>query len=261
MNTSGGSARVPRIEVIGVTGIPEVQTGDRLGPMIVEAASGQGTAIEARDVLVVTQKIVSKAEGRLVDLEDVEPSPFAVQLSAESGRDPRVVELVLRESRTVVRVDPARGILITETKHGFICANAGIDSSNVPGDEIVSLLPEEPDRSAREIRDEIAAAAGVEVAVIISDTFGRPWRDGHVDFAIGVAGMDPFHDYRGTLDAQGNVLKVTRIASADELSAAAELVAGKALGIPAAVVRGVEYRPSEGGSAELLRDQSEDLFR
>jgi coenzyme F420-0:L-glutamate ligase/coenzyme F420-1:gamma-L-glutamate ligase len=257
MGTSGSAMDVPMMEVIGITGIPEVRAGDRLGPMIVEAAAGQGTAIEAGDVVVVTQKIVSKAEGRLVSLQDVEPSAFAVQLSAESERDPRVVELVLRESRSIVRVDPARGVLIVETKHGFICANAGIDSSNVPGDEVVSLLPEDSDRSAREIRDELA----VEVGVIVSDTFGRPWREGHVDFAIGVAGLDPFHDYRGSLDAQGKVLHVTRIALADELSTAAEVVMGKALGIPVAIVKGVEYRPSEGGSSTLLRDRSEDLFR
>ena len=212
-------------------------------------------------MVVVTQKIVSKAEGRLVNLEDVSPSPFAVQLSAESGRDPRLVELVLRESRSIVRVDPARGILITETKHGFVCANAGIDSSNVLGDDIVSLLPEDPDRSAREIRAGIAAAAGADVAVIVSDTFGRPWREGHVDFAIGIDGMDPFLDYRGTEDAHGQVLHVTTIALADELSAAAEVVMGKALGIPAAIVRGVRYRPGDGGSATLLRDRSTDLFR
>ena len=260
MNASG-EATPPRIEVIGITGIPEVRAGDELGPMIAAAASDGGAPIEPGDVVVVTQKIVSKAEGRLVNLEDVSPSPFAVQLSAESGRDPRLVELVLRESRSIVRVDTARGILITETRHGLVCANAGIDSSNVPGDDIVSLLPEDPDRSAREIRADIAAAAAVDVAVIVSDTFGRPWREGHVDFAIGVDGMDPFLDYRGTDDAHGNVLHVTRIALADELSAAAEVVMGKALGIPAAIVRGVQYRTGDGGSATLLRDRSTDLFR
>ena len=260
MNASA-EATPPRIEVIGVTGIPEVRAGDDLGPMIAAAAADGGAPIESGDVVVVTQKIVSKAEGRLVNLEDVSPSPFAVQLSAESGRDPRLVELVLRESRSIVRVDPARGILITETKHGLVCANAGIDSSNVPGDDVVSLLPEDPDRSAREIRKGIAAAAGADVAVIVSDTFGRPWREGHVDFAIGIDGMDPFLDYRGTEDAHGQVLHVTTIALADELSAAAEVVMGKALGIPAAIVRGVQYRPGDGGSATLLRDRSTDLFR
>ena len=239
-----------------MAGIPEVRPGDELGPMIASAAS-----LEDGDVVVVTQKIVSKAEGRLVDLGDVTPSPFAVQLSAESGRDPRLVELVLRESRSIVRAEPARGILITETKHGFVCANAGIDSSNVPGDETVSLLPEDPDASARRIRQDIAETAGVDVAVIVSDTFGRPWREGHVDFAIGVDGMDPFIDYRGTEDAHGQLLHVTTIALADELSAAAEVVMGKALGIPAAIVRGARYRGGEGGSATLLRDRAADLFR
>ncbi len=249
------------MEVIGIAGIPEVRPGDELGPMIASAASGGGVPIESGDVVVVTQKIVSKAEGRLVDLEDVAPSPFAIQLSAESGRDPRLVELVLRESRSIVRVDTARGILIAETKHGLVCANAGIDSSNVPGDDTVSLLPEDPDGSAQEIRAAIAAAAGADVAVIVSDTFGRPWREGHVDFAIGVDGMDPFIDYRGTEDAHGSILHVTTIALADELAASAEVVMGKALGIPVAIVRGVRYRPGEGGSATLLRDRSSDLFR
>ena len=207
---------------------------------------------KAGDVVVVTQKIVSKAEGQLVNLEDVSPSPFAVQLSAESGRDPRLVELVLRESRSIVRVDPARGILITETKHGLVCANAGIDSSNVPGDGTSSACSPWT-RTARPGRSGPRSPRWREwtSAVIVSDTFGRPWREGHVDFAIGVDGMDPFVDYRGTEDAQGNVLHVTRIAVADELSAAAEVVMGKALGIPAAIVRGVSYRPGEGGSSEL----------
>jgi coenzyme F420-0:L-glutamate ligase/coenzyme F420-1:gamma-L-glutamate ligase len=261
MSTRAGAQEVPRIEVIGITGIPEVRAGDRLGPMIVRAAGDQGTGVEAGDVVVVTQKVVSKAEDRLVALSEVAPSPFALELAAQSDRDPRVVELVLRESRAIVKIDAARGILITETRHGLVCANAGIDSSNIPGDEVVSLLPEDPDRSARGVRDEIASSSGASVAVIVSDTFGRPWREGHVDFAIGVAGLDPFQDYRGSLDSHGNVLKVTRIAVADELSSAAEMVMGKALGIPVAIVRGVAYGPGEGGAAPLLRERSQDLFR
>ena len=253
---------VPSVQVIGLTGIPEIETGDKLAEIIVAAANRQGTPVESGDVLVVTQKIVSKAEGRVVDLRDVEPSPFARQIADESGRDARLVELVLRESRAIVRMDMRRGIMITETKHGFICANAGIDSSNVAGDDYVSLLPEDPDESARGIMRAVhAASGGASVAVIISDTFGRAWREGHVNFAIGVAGMHAFHDYRGTLDVFGFTLKVTTLAVADELASSAELVTGKALGVPLAIVRG--YRVPEGpdGAQSLLRHPDKDLFR
>ena len=232
-SSSQNMSEVPRISIIGITGIPEVRPGDRLGEAIARASAGQGTPIEDGDILVVTQKIVSKAEGRLVQLSTVEPSPYAAQLAKESGRDPRLIELVLRESRAIVRMDLARGVLITETMHGFVCANAGIDTSNVPGDGVASLLPKDPDMSARQIREQVGgAASGYRVAVIISDTFGRAWREGHVNFAIGVAGMDPIKDYRGTHDSFGNVLRVTRIAEADELAGAAELVMAKATGIP-----------------------------
>ena len=252
----------PRLEVIGLTGIPEIETGDHLGEMIVAAAKEQGTPIEDGDILVVTQKIVSKAEGRVVDLSDVEPTVFARQVADQSGRDPRLVELVLRESRAIVRMDTVRGIIITETKHGFVCANAGIDTSNVPGDGLVSLLPEDPDRSAKEIMDEVFRVLdGVAVAVIVTDTFGRAWREGHANFAIGVAGMDPLKDYRGTPDAYGAVLKVTNIAVADEVAAASELVTGKAIGVPAVVVRGYQYSRGPDGVQSLIREPSRDLFR
>ena len=202
--TGGGAAHSPpRITVTGVLGIPEIEAGVRLGTLIAEAAALQGDSPRDGDVVVVTQKVVSKAEGRLVRLDSVAPSPYAVELAASSGRDARLTELVLRESASVVRMDKARGIMITETKHGFICANAGIDSSNVAGDDVVSLLPEDPDESARGIRTEIQRETGKTVAVIVSDTFGRPWREGQTNYAIGSAGIEPLVDYRGGIDAVG----------------------------------------------------------
>ena len=257
----GAPADVPSIQIIGVTGIPEIRQGDRLGEIISTAARTQGTPLQTGDILVVTQKVVSKAEGRTVDLATVEPSPRAHQIAAPSGRDPRVVELVLRESRSIVRADLDRGILIVETSHGFVCANAGIDTSNVPGADTVALLPKDPDASARTIAAETGASDGADVAVIVSDTFGRAWREGHVDFAIGVAGIGPFRDYRGTTDAQGMVLKVTTIAAVDELAAAAEMVTGKAAQVPAAIVRGYPYDPAPGGVSDLIRPSETDLFR
>jgi coenzyme F420-0:L-glutamate ligase/coenzyme F420-1:gamma-L-glutamate ligase len=253
---------IPRVQIIGVTGIPEVHPGDSLGDLIVEASTAQGTTLESGDIVVVTQKIVSKAEGRLVDLRDIEPSAFARQFAARSDHDPRMVELVLRESREIVRMDAERGILITETPSGFICANSGVDASNLVGDGVASLLPEDPDASAARVRDEIRRIEpGAEVAVIVSDTFGRAWREGHVNFAIGVAGMSPIKDYAGTHDTQGRILTVTRMAIADEIAAAAELVMGKATNVPVAVVRGYEYDSSPDGVASLIRDRSTDLFR
>ncbi|MCI0438726.1 MAG: coenzyme F420-0:L-glutamate ligase [Chloroflexi bacterium] len=251
----------PRIEVIGITGLPEIKPGHQLGEMIVDAARAQGTPLAHGDALVVTQKIVSKAEGRVVDLTAVEPSEFARQLAESSGKDARLVELVLRESRAIVRMDLGRGIIITETKHGFVCANSGIDTSNVPGETMVALLPNDPDASARRIREEVRRAAGVTVAVIISDTFGRAWREGHANFAIGAAGINPLKDYKGTPDATGYILKVTNIAVADELAAAAELVTAKAINVPVAIVRGYEYATEPDGAKLLVRDRAKDLFR
>ena len=254
---------IPHLEVIGITGIPEITGGEPLGNLIADAAQNQGTPLRDSDVLVVTQKIVSKAEHRLFDLNDIQPSPLAVNFAAETQKDARLVELVLRESRGVVRMDSERGIIISETRHGFVCANAGIDNSNVPGDDIVCLLPEDSDRSARAIRDEIKLATdGVDVAIVISDTFGRAWRDGHANIAIGVAGMSPVKDYRGTEDVNGMVLKVTTIAAADELAAAAELAMAKAIQVPAALIRGYDYEPMEDATiAPLIRERSKDMFR
>ena len=260
--SEGPKNQVPGIQVIGVTGIPEVRPGDRLAETIFEAAAEQGLSIENGDIVVVTQKIVSKAEGQLVDLSTVEPSSLARRLAAPSGRDPRLMELVLRESQAIVRTDTARGIIIAETRHGFVCANAGIDTSNVPGSGFVSLLPKDPDASARRIRQKLVRSSGSKkLAVVISDTFGRAWREGHANFAIGVAGMEVMKDYRGTADAFGNILQVTRIAVLDELAAAAELVMDKATGVPVAIIRGYPFAAGRGGIGALLRDRSADLFR
>ena len=251
----------PRIEIIGVTGLPEVEPGARLGELVAGACRAQDTPLQAGDIAVVTQKVVSKAEGRLVDLGDVSPSQFALEFARQSGKDPRVVEVVLGESRSIVRSDAERGILITETHHGFICANAGVDSSNVPGEDVVSLLPEDPDRSARDIRRQILHESGVDTPVIITDTFGRPWREGQVNFAVGVSGMEVSRDYRGEADASGKVMAVTNIAEVDEIASAAELVMGKVDAVPAAIVRGHPYRLGDGGAGALLRSRSTDLFR
>jgi len=248
-----------QVRIIAVAGMPEVRPGDDLAALILEAARGQGTDVEDGDVLVVTQKIVSKAEGRLVDLRQVEPSPHARELAAQTGKDARLLEVILRESRRIVRQE--RGVIICETKHGFVCANAGVDTSNV-GDGMVSLLPDNPDESAERIRAAIQEKkAGASVAVIISDTFGRPWREGHTNVAIGVAGMSPTRDYVGQTDPHGYVLRVSTMAVADELAAAAELVMGKLSRVPVAIVRGFDYERAEGSARELIRPPERDLFR
>jgi coenzyme F420-0:L-glutamate ligase/coenzyme F420-1:gamma-L-glutamate ligase len=247
------------LRIIPVGGMGEVRPGDDLARLIVAAARAQGTPLQQGDVLVVTQKVVSKAEGRLVALADVVPSPQALELAGRLDKEPRLVELVLRESRRIVRAE--RGVLITETRHGFVCANAGVDASNVAGEGYVALLPEDPDASAEALRQGIGRLAGVEVAVVISDTFGRPWREGHVNVAVGVAGMSPFLDYVGQTDPYGYVLRVTTIAVADELAAAAELVMGKLERVPVAIVRGYRYQPGRGRATDLVRPAERDLFR
>ena len=252
----------PRIELIGITGLPEIKPGDHLGQLIAACAARQKTPLNDGDVLVVAQKIVSKAEDMFVDLRTVTPSPSAVQLGKAGGKDARQMEVALRESKAIVRMDMARGILISETRHGFICANAGVDASNVPGEDMVLLLPEDPDASAERIAGEVRVAAGIgRVAVIVSDTFGRPFREGHTDVAIGVAGLEPIVDYRGTRDTVGKMLKVTQIALADELAGAAELVMGKTTGVPAVIIRGLRLHPGTGKATGLLRRRDLDLFR
>ncbi len=249
---------VPDLRVIGLTGLPEINAGDDLSRLITEAAGLQGTALAAGDVVVVTQKIVSKAEGRVVPLDSIQPSPRARRLARETGKDPRLAELVLRESVRIVRL--REGTLITETRHGFVCANAGIDASNV-GEGYASLLPEDPDRSAAAIRAGIRERAGVEVAVVMSDTFGRPWREGHTNVAVGIAGMAPFVDYVGEKDPHGYELRVSSLAVADELAAAAELVMGKLSRVPVAIVRGYPYPPGCGTARDMVRPPERDLFR
>ena len=249
-----------RVEIIAIAGLPEVQPGDDLAAQIATAARAPGgPGLHDGDVLVVTQKVVSKAEGRLIDLRDIEPSPFASSLAARYNKDARHVEIVLRESARIVKMD--RGVIISETHHGFICANAGVDNSNVPGDTILCLLPLDADASARALRDALRDRFGVDVAVVISDSFGRPWRNGITNVAIGVAGMAPLRDYRGELDPHGYELSVTVLATADELACAAELVTGKTTGRPVIVVRGYAYTPAEGSARALVMDPTKDLFR
>jgi coenzyme F420-0:L-glutamate ligase/coenzyme F420-1:gamma-L-glutamate ligase len=248
------------VRVLGLPGIPEVHTGDDLPALIASAAKASDVAVGDGDVLVVTQKVVSKAEGRVVDLATVTPSPFAEAWAAAYEKDARQVEVVLRETKRIVRME--RGVMICETHHGFVCANAGVDASNVERTGTVCLLPVDPDASARRIRDGLRAALGVEVAVIISDTFGRPWREGHVNFAIGSAGIAPLVDYAGQRDPAGYELRVTQMAVVDELAAAAELVHGKLDRVPVAVIRGARYERSEdAGVAALVRPPERDLFR
>jgi coenzyme F420-0:L-glutamate ligase/coenzyme F420-1:gamma-L-glutamate ligase len=250
--------RAPRIEVFGIRGLPELRSGDDLARLALAAAAAQRTPFEPGDVVVLSQKAVSKVEGRLVRLSDVTPSALAVEVGREHKKDPRLVEVILGESRRIVRMN--RGVLITETRHGLICANAGVDQSNV-GLGWASLLPEDPDASARAFVDRVRAEGGIEVAVIVADTFGRPWREGLVNVAIGVAGLRSLQTYLGVPDAHGYTLQATILAVADELAAAAELVMGKLDQVPIAVVRGYRYDPGAGSARELLRDPNLDLFR
>lgn len=244
--------------ISGLKGVPEVVQGDRIGRLILASARSSQVSIGEGDILVVAQKIVSKAEGRIRELETVDPSPLAREWARTTKKDPRLVEVILNESRRIVRMD--RGILIVETHHGFVCANAGVDSSNVPAGT-VSLLPRKPDSSARTIRDDIETALGVRIGVIITDTFGRPWRMGLVNVALGVAGLRPLSDYRGQKDRTGRILNSTVVAVADELASAAELVMGKNLGIPAALIHGWAHRPMSGSAEALIRPAESDLFR
>jgi coenzyme F420-0:L-glutamate ligase / coenzyme F420-1:gamma-L-glutamate ligase len=247
------------VRIIGLQGIPEIATGIDLAEVILAAAQTQGVSLSDDDVLVITQKIVSKAEGRLVDIHTVTPSAFAQHVATSQGKDPRAVEVVLRETRRVVKM--AQRTVIAETHHGFVCANAGVDESNVPGEGTLALLPIDADASARRLRQGLRERAGVEPAVIISDTFGRPWREGLVNIAIGLAGLEPFKDYRGMPDTEGRILKVTALAIADELASAAELVMGKVDKVPVAVIKGYPYPRGTGNSAQLVRAPEKDLFR
>jgi coenzyme F420-0:L-glutamate ligase/coenzyme F420-1:gamma-L-glutamate ligase len=238
--------------------LPEIAAGDDLPSLIATAARRMNLQIADRDVIVIAQKIVSKAEGRVVRLNDVQPSRFAREWAEAHDKDARMIEVVLRESKRIVRMD--RGVIISETRHGFVCANAGVDQSNV-ADDIVTLLPVDADESARGIQAALEREFNSRVAVIISDTFGRPWREGITNVAIGVAGIAPLVDYRGKLDSHGRPLRVTVIAVADELAAAAELVMQKTAGVPVAIIRGFDYHARKSSSRELIRPAQNDLFR
>jgi len=249
------------IRIIPIRGVGEVRPGDDVAVILAEAFEGQGQRFETGDILVVTQKIVSKAEDRIVDLTTVTPSEQALELARINGRDARQIEVALRETKSVIRLDMQRGILISETRHGFICANAGVDGSNLAEATEVSMLPLDSDASAVGIRAAIRARNGAEIAVIVSDTFGRPWRQGQVNVAIGLAGMQAVHDYRGQTDSAGLVLVVTEIAVADELASAAELATGKLDRVPAAVIRGYPFEPADGRATDLVRAAEFDMFR
>lgn len=248
------------VEVVGVEGLPIVRPGDVLGEFICKAAGRMGWPVRDGDVVVVTHVVVSVAEGVLVNLDEVVPSEFAKNVASRWGKDPALVEVVLRESRGVRRM--VDGVLVTETKHGFVCANSGVDKSNVAGERMVALLPLDPDASAKRIREEIRKASGCDVAVIVSDTHGRPLRMGEVNVAIGVSGLKPIRDRRGEKDLFGYVLTVKQTAVADELASAAELVIGQAdEGVPVAIIRGYHYLQCEDGRAtELVRPRENDFF-
>ena len=250
--------QVPEYRVVGIPGLPEVLPGSGLGELICRAVRAASLEVLDGDIFVVTQKVVSKDEGRTVRLESVKPSSMARTWGQELGKDPALVEIILGESRRIVRMD--RGRLIVETHHGFVCANAGVDQSNTAAGE-VTLLPEDPDASARRLRSCLEQGFGSRLAVIVSDTFGRPWREGLVNVAIGVAGLAPLVDYRGGLDSAGRQLEATAMALADELAGAAEPVMGKTRGIPVAVVRGLNHSGAEGSARSLIRPPEQDLFR
>ena len=247
------------IQIIGLRKIPLIHKGDSVADFIVKAAKEEGVQISNRDVIVVAQKIVSKAEGGIIQLKSVTPSPDAEEIAKTTGKDPRHIETILKETAKIVRRKNAH--LIVETRHGFVCANAGVDRSNVEDADCVTILPADADKSAHEIRQRVEKLTGADVGVIISDTFGRAWRIGQVNVAIGVDGLQPIIDYRGQKDMFGYVLNVTQMAVADELASAAELVMKKSDAVPVAIVKGFELSSRIGSARDLIRPVEEDLFR
>lgn len=245
--------------VVPVKAIPRVRAGDDIANLIGNAITDQGIKITEGDLLVVAQKIVSKAEGAFVDLKSVQPDSTALRLAAEVRKDARLVHVILEQTRRVVRKAP--GVLITETVHGLVCANAGVDSSNGLGPDIVTLLPDDSDRSARTLREGLSLRFESDISVIISDSFNRPWREGSINVAIGTSGFYPLQEGRDHIDDGGRRLKTTRVSIADEISSAAQLVMGESGGYPVALVRGLKLEKSNAGSAMLLRDPARDLFR
>jgi coenzyme F420-0:L-glutamate ligase/coenzyme F420-1:gamma-L-glutamate ligase len=247
------------ITLTAIEGIPNVKSGDDLGDLIAGGLEYTGLILHTGDIVMVCQKIISKSEGRMVDLNTVEPSPFAKQYAARWEKDPRSVEVVLRQTSRIVRND--RGVMIVETGPGWVCANAGVDESNTLGDDLALLLPLDADASARRIREGLKVLCGVEIAVMVTDTFGRPWRDGLTDICLGVAGINPLLDLRGTKDLGGRELHHTVVALADQFSAAAGILMEKASGIPAVLIRGYKFEPFEGTAKILIRPAEADLFR
>jgi coenzyme F420-0:L-glutamate ligase/coenzyme F420-1:gamma-L-glutamate ligase len=247
------------IQIIGLKKFPLIKEGNNLVEYIVRAAKDEGIQLATGDVIVIAQKVVSKAEGRVVRLDSITPSAMAQKIAQTSGKDPRHVEAILGESAKIVRQKNAH--LIVETKQGFVCANAGVDRSNVEDQDSLTLLPVDPDKSARKIREGIRELTGADVGVIVSDTFGRAWRIGQVNVAIGLDGMPSVLDYRGQKDMFGYVLTVTQMAVADELASAAELVMKKSDGVPVVVIKGFDYTPTKGSARDLVRPEEEDLFR
>jgi coenzyme F420-0:L-glutamate ligase / coenzyme F420-1:gamma-L-glutamate ligase len=249
---------ISSVQLLPLPGLGEIKEGDDLSAMLVAAAERSQLAFEPADILVVAQKVISKSEGRVVNLSSVEPSAPAVRLASKRNRDARVVEVVLRECRRIVREDP---VIITETHHGFVCANSGVDHSNVPGANRVTLLPLDPDQSAVRLARALLKRTGVRIAVLITDTFGRPWRLGLVNVAIGAAGLSVLLDLRGGRDRNRKRLQATIVAVADELAAAAGLCMGKAAGIPAVIIRGYKYKRAQDSARNIIRPANEDLFR
>lgn len=243
-----------RLEIIGITGLPEVRPGDDLAALIGPAAAQQGQPIDRLVVLAVAQKVVSKAEGAVVDLRSIQPTALARSWATQWGKDPRLIELILSQSRRIIKMD--RGVLIVENRLGFVCANAGVDQSNTEGDDFATVLPQDPDASACRLHQALGCGA-----VLITDTFGRPWREGLVDVAIGVSGMEPLEDFRASRDRRGRPLAATIIAMADQLAAAAGLLMRKPDGCPAVLLRGVEWKAAEGSARSLIRRPEQDLFR
>jgi coenzyme F420-0:L-glutamate ligase/coenzyme F420-1:gamma-L-glutamate ligase len=249
------------INIIAIENLPLIKKGDHLAEFICNAAKKQGTPVQENDIIVITHVAVSKAEGNIVNLDEITPSEKAKEIAQQTGKDPAIVEVILRETKDIVRI--GENSIITETKSGIICANAGVDRSNVSGDRNVVPLPKNANASAQNIRQEIRQLTGANVAVIVSDTHGRPFRMGEINVAIGVAGIKPIRDRRGEKDLFGYALRIKQTAIADELSSAAELVIGQANeGIPAAIIRGYKYQTAENASAtELTRPKEKDLFR
>ena len=249
-----------KIEIIPILIRDDIKKGDDIADLIIKSIKEKNESLQENDVVIITHKIISKAEGRTTDLRNIVPSEVSKKISSNTGKDPRLVELIISQSNEIVKIE--RDIIITETKHGFVCANAGIDTSNVGKlSDHVLLLPDDPDESARNIRNDINAKTSVNVGIIISDTFGRPFRKGQVNIAIGVAGIDPIKSYIGKRDMFGKILRVTEIAIADEITSAAELVMGKSSRVPVSIVRGYDFNFNDSSISKVTRSKKDDLFR